>query len=398
MATLAPVTTAGRRSWARSAPLQSFLVPLASLLVALSVLGAGSRLLIVVALPALVIGASFHRLPRPVAAAVALLLGVLSLGAGLIARVDLLVVPGLLCLLVAVGRGWGINRRRRRLRAWTNRALATVGAVFVAFLVAYPTMLVVDYLAKPRAPIDQAALGLQHERVTFAATDGVHLAGWYVPSRNGAAIVLVHGGGGDRQGTIRHARMLANAGYGVLLYDARGRGESSGHENAFGWQWDRDVHGAVSYLWRRSIHHIGLLGLSTGAEAVVTEAASDPRVKAVVADGLQGRTAADASHLPFGDRISIELPFAVAGAEIELATGQAQPRPLMDLVHELARTRSLLLIGTVGFEREFDRAYTRGTNANLWELPESAHTHGLEDHPGIYTARVLSIFKRALLR
>ena len=40
-----------------------------------------------------------------------------------------------------------------------------------------------------------------------------------------------------------------------------------------------------------------LLGLSTGAEAVVTEAASDKRVEAVVADGLQARTAADASHL-----------------------------------------------------------------------------------------------------
>ena len=68
----------------------------------------------------------------------------------------------------------------------------------------------------------------------------------------------------------------------------------------------------------------------------------------------------------------------------------------MELVHELARTRPLLLIGTVGFEREFDRAYTRDTNAQLWELPQSAHTRGLEDHPGTYAARVLSIFKRSL--
>ena len=147
--------------------------------------------------------------------------------------------------------------------------------MLVGFFVVYPTLLVVDYLAKPRTTINEAALALAHERVTFAASDGIRLAGWYVRSRNGAAIVLVHGGGGDRQGTIRHARMLAKAGYGVLLYDARGRGESAGHENAFGWQWDRDVRGAVSYLTRRGIHRIGLLGLSTGAEAVVTEAASD---------------------------------------------------------------------------------------------------------------------------
>jgi len=191
--------------------------------------------------------------------------------------------------------------------------------------------------------------------------------------------------------------MLARAGFGVVLYDARGRGESGGHENAFGWQWDRDVRGAVSYLAGRGIHRIGLLGISTGAEAVVTEAASDPRVKAVVSDGLQGRTAADASHLPFGDRISIEPVFAVAGIEKELASGQAQPKPLLELVHDVARTRPLLLVGTVAFEREFDRAYTRGTKATLWELPQSAHTRGLEDYPRAYAARVLSLFDRALL-
>jgi pimeloyl-ACP methyl ester carboxylesterase len=209
--------------------------------------------------------------------------------------------------------------------------------------------------------------------------------------------VLVHGGGGDRQGTIRHARLMARAGYGVLLYDARGRGESAGHENAFGWEWDRDVRGAVSYLTARGIHRVGLLGLSTGAEAVVTEAASDPRVKAVVADGLQGRTASDASHLGFGNRISLEPGFAIMGAEIRLARGERQPKPLLTLVREVAHTRPLLVIGTVSFEREFDRAYTRGTNAQLWELPKSEHTKGLEDHPSQYRKRVLSLFRLAHL-
>jgi uncharacterized protein len=113
--------------------------------------------------------------------------------------------------------------------------------------------------------------------VSFRASDGVRLSGWYVPGRNRAAIVLVHGGGGDREGAVRHARMLARAGYGVLLYDARGRGRSEGHENAFGWRWHRDVRGAVDYLRARGVRRIGLLGLSTGAEAVVTEAAHDPR-------------------------------------------------------------------------------------------------------------------------
>ena len=326
MATLAPATELRRGNWARVVALQPLLVPLASLLVALTLLGAGPRLLIVVALPALAIGAISHRLSRPSAAGVALLLGVLALGAGLIARSNLLIVAGVLYLLAGISRGWGVNRGRRRRRAWTNRLLAVVAAVLVGFFVVFPTLL------RRRFP-RQASCSRSIRRrwdcrtraSTFPADDGVRLSGWYVPSRNGAAIVLVHGGGGDRQGTILHARMLAKAGYGVLLYDARGRGESAGHENAAGWQWDRDVRGAVSFLTSRGIDHIGLLGLSTGAEAVVTEAASDKRVEAVVADGLQARTAADASHLSFGDRISIEPSFAVAGIEIRLARGETQP-------------------------------------------------------------------------
>jgi len=155
------------------------------------------------------------------------------------------------------------------------------------------------------------------------------------------------------------------------------------------------VRGAVDYLERQGVHQIGLLGLSTGAEAVVTEAASDSRVAAVVADGLQGRTPGDASHLSFGNRISVQPAFTVLAAEIRLFRGEHQPAPLLDVVHRVAATRPLLLIGTVGFERELDRAYVRGTRALLWQLPTTGHTQGLAMHPRAYLTRVLSLFGRA---
>ena len=92
-----------------------------------------------------------------------------------------------------------------------------------------------------------------HEDVTLRTADGVRLAAWYVPSRNGAAIVLVHGGGGDRDGLKLHATMLARHGYGVLLYDERGRGDSGGRSNAFGWDWPADVEASVDFLERRGV-------------------------------------------------------------------------------------------------------------------------------------------------
>src|SRR3954463_1505504 len=172
MTTRAPTAELRPDTRTRVVSLQVVLVPLASLLVAFSLVGAGLRLLVVVALPALAIGAMHHRLSRPSAAAVALLLGVLALGAGLIARSNLLLAAGVLYLLVGVSRGWGVNRGRRRRRAWANRLLAVVTAVFVGFFVVFPTLLAVDFLAKPRASVNEAALGLSHERVAFPASDG----------------------------------------------------------------------------------------------------------------------------------------------------------------------------------------------------------------------------------
>jgi hypothetical protein len=381
----------------RLGAVRPFLVPAASVLVAASVLGAGLRVLLTIALPAIVVGAVAHRLPRAPRAALALLLGVLALVAGLIARDALLLAAAVLFLLAGLVDAWGINRGRSRARAWLNRALAAVAAVLVLLLVVYPTALAVDYAAKPRSPIHEDALALPHERVTFRATDGVRLSGWYIPRRNRGAIVVVHGGGGDREGALRHARMLAAAGYGVLLYDARGRGESAGHENALGWRWHRDVRGAVDFLQRRGARLIGLLGLSTGAEAVVTEAASDPRIRAVVADGLQGRSPTDASHLPFGDRILIQPAFAVIDLELRLTRGESPPPPLMGLVHRYAHSRPLLLIATESFERAWNRAYADGTPAELWQLPGTPHTGGLAKHSREYRRRVLDFFHRAVL-
>src|SRR6478672_3559043 len=115
---------------------------------------------------------------------------------------------------------------RSRRRTWARRAGIAAGVLFLLVFLVYPLGLGAWYLAKPRDAVHESALGLRHERVTFAASDGVRLSGWWVPGRNGAAVVVVHGGGGDREGAVAHARMLARAGYGVLLYDARGRGRS----------------------------------------------------------------------------------------------------------------------------------------------------------------------------
>ena len=53
------------------------------------------------------------------------------------------------------------------------------------------------------------------------------------------------------QGPAAHARMLVRHGYGVLLFDRRGEGESDGDPNAWGWGGDRDLQAAIAWLAAR---------------------------------------------------------------------------------------------------------------------------------------------------
>jgi pimeloyl-ACP methyl ester carboxylesterase len=55
------------------------------------------------------------------------------------------------------------------------------------------------------------------ESVAFEAR-GVTLRGWFIPTSNGAAVLMVHGTDADRSQLTREADMLARRGYGVLLF------------------------------------------------------------------------------------------------------------------------------------------------------------------------------------
>jgi hypothetical protein len=245
--------------------------------------------------------------------------------------------------------------------------------------------------AKPRIPVDPAALGIAHEDVTFRSSDGLRLGGWYVPSRNGAAVLVVHGSGGSRGGAVLHARMLARAGYGVLLYDARGRGGSEGDPEGMGWTWQRDVAGALAWLKARhdvDPDRIAGLGLSTGAEVLLQAAAQRHDLHAVVADGTEARSLGEARELGARDAAVIGL-IGMMELGTRALTGHAPPPELKSLAARVGRDRLMLISTGTGPEAKYSRIYARAAGAPLWELPGTAHTKGLATHPREYERRVL---------
>lgn len=137
--------------------------------------------------------------------------------------------------------------------------------------------------AEERALARQRLPGLRE--VSFQAADGLTLRGWYVPSRNGAAVVMVHGAGANRTWFLDEAVALSQRGIGVLLYDNRANGESDGDTQSWGDHEQDDLRGGLNFLQAQpdvDPQRLGAAGFSIGAYTVAMVAAQDPRIRAVV--------------------------------------------------------------------------------------------------------------------
>jgi hypothetical protein len=318
---------------------------------------------------------------------------------------------GLLCIpagVLLIGLGAVTLWRTRSAagsRGWRygRRALLGVAGVVLASLVLLPIGLayITTHVGRPVVPAND--LRVAYENVSFRSSDGLRLEGWYIPSKNGAAVIAFPG----RKGPQRQARMLARHGYGVLLFDRRGEGKSEGEPNSWGWGGTKDVEGAVAYLQGRpdvERGRIGGLGLSVGGEMMLEEAASDgTSLAAVVSEGAGARVLSeemDQDLSPF-QKATNALPAWLKQASIAAFSNQSPPTNLRDLVPRIA-PRPLLLIAAPNSPNgeDLNRGYyaAAGEPKTLWEIPESGHTGGIEARPREYERRVVSFFDEALLR
>ena len=138
-----------------------------------------------------------------------------------------------------------------------------------------------------RAEAMLAQYNLTHgQQITLTTADGLKLATWYWPSRNGAAVILLHGYKQIRSEMLPIAAMLVRHGYGVMLPAMRGHGESDGELITFGYHETRDVEVAFQYLLAQpevARDRIGILGNSMGGAIAILYASQTPAIKAVVA-------------------------------------------------------------------------------------------------------------------
>lgn len=197
------------------------------------------------------------------------------------------------------------------------------------------------YFHYPRPPAVRPADFAEAEDVRLRTSDGLELRGWYVPSRNRAAVVLAHGLSQTRADMLPEARVLRDAGYGVLLFDLRAHGESQGESSTWGDLERRDIRAALAFVRARpdvDPARVGAVGFSIGSAAVAEVAAEDPRVAAVVLlspfNTLRLAAAYDFRRFGFVTQSGALVPFWRRGIHLEEvrtidAVERIRPRPLL---------------------------------------------------------------------
>ena len=243
-------------------------------------------------------------------------------------------------------------------------------------------------------------LGAAHEDVSFTTSDGLRLVGWYVPSKNGAAVVVFPG----RKGPQRQVRMLVRHGYGALLFDRRGEGESQGDPNVFGWEFDKDLEAAAAFLQRRpdvDQGRIGGIGLSVGGEALLQTAAKSRAFKAVVSEGAGARSVREDLELSGAGKWAALPQSLVMTAGTAVFSNALPPASLRDLTPRIAPTPAFFIYARHGQGgEELNQKYYAAAHEpkQLWQIREGKHTGGIDAVPEEYERRVVGFFDRTLAK
>lgn len=259
-----------------------------------------------------------------------------------------------------------------------------------------------DYKRWPAKEIsrhpERTGIANLHE-VVFPARDGQRLAGWYVPSQNRSAVVLVHGTGADRSSLLAETRILAQAGFGALALDLPGQGASDG-ETIWGVPERQAISAAVDWLTSQADvdpQRIGGFGLSMGAYVLSQAAVLDTRLRAVTLAACPNDVVEQnwVSSNKWGLLSQLPTYWALRWS------GQTLDMLPKNVVGAIAPRALFILGGTLDeavpqyMGRQLFAA--AGDPKELWIVPGAGHGDYIHAVPREYPTRLIEFFSRSLL-
>jgi dipeptidyl aminopeptidase/acylaminoacyl peptidase len=286
----------------------------------------------------------------------------------------------------------------------------SVGAVLAAGLVLVLRIALSNYLGErsdftrwPRSEAskhpDQVGIpGLRE--VIFSAPGQPRLAGWYVPSRNRAAVILVHGTGADRAALVAETRILADAGFGALAIDLPGQGASEGH-TLWGVKERQAISSAVDWLSGREevdATRVGGFGFSMGAYVLTQAAVLDKRLRAVTLAAsptdVVEQTWVTSARWGLVSQLPQYWALRASGMPLEMlpkdVIGRIAPRAIFIINGELDKNVPPYMARQLA-------AAAAGDSTELWMIPKAHHGDYSQIVPKEYGERLVLFFRRELL-
>lgn len=288
----------------------------------------------------------------------------------------------------------------------TPKNIVLIGGLgLIIVLVLYGLISVVGIYRITSAGERQAATenpgkyGLSYQEVSFQspAKDHLTLRGWWIPQATiNRTLILVPGQGGNRQEYLSIAKPLWEAGYSLLLFDLRGRGQSGGTINTYGQYEQYDLVGAVNFVKTvgAKTGSIGAIGHSMGGAVVIMGMSQTKDLQAVVSDsGFANWVKRTQS------RLGLFYPGVALAGKILLDFDFEQIQPI-DSLKYLGNREMMVIHGDQDKVVPVVDAYTfkqlANNNVELWIVPGAGHVEAYDRQPAEYLSRVLAFFGRTL--
>jgi alpha/beta superfamily hydrolase len=294
---------------------------------------------------------------------------------------------------------------------WLRLALVVGGAIIALLVVAllwFTNSLAHGLLRPSRKPLalTPEQIGLTLEDVRIAGPRG-EIAAWYLPASNGCTLICCHGIHDNRgQWLEQVAHLHERSGYGALLFDFAGHGQSEGDTVTYGVRERDDVAAIISWLRARgdvNMDGLAIMGYSLGAIAATLAAATLPELRALVIESgfadLQHDIAqlfTRFTHLPAFPLANLVVWWGQRLADVRLSDirpalviGQVSPRATLII----ADLRDELADEPYDGERLFAAA---GEPKELWQVEDAGHVQAYFQRPQEWVARVGDFLDRYL--
>jgi uncharacterized protein len=287
------------------------------------------------------------------------------------------------------------------MTVWAIAAVAVFIALLATLLLLAGSYVLAWRMLRPLRTFPKqtpADFGLQAEELRIPGPRG-RLAAWYIPARNGSTLICCHGIHDNRgQWLEQMARLYVRSGYGALLFDFAGHGDSDDSFVTYGAREMEDVTAVVEYLRQRGdvdMRRLGIMGYSLGAITSTLSMAEQPELRCLVIES--GFADVQRDLIKLFSRFTGLPGFPLANLVVfwgEKITGVrlSQIRPVQ-VVHRIS-PRAIFIIADrldqVADEPHDGESLYAGAlePKRFWMVEDAGHVYGFIEHPDEWIERV----------